>query len=185
MSDRTLQIFRDGRRFAVPTKIQLPHGAQGNLITLREMAKIVREDALFPDLKNYVFREIIGFEEKSLWEKINTCYEFSRDRIIYEQEKPGFETVADLWSCLYALNPKNPQGDCAIKIVALATMLSYLKVKSYFVAIKQIPNADYFNHAYLAIVQDGKEITLDPTPPEFRAGDKLNFYQRVNYQIFK
>jgi hypothetical protein len=183
---RILQIIRDGRRFTAQTKLQLPPGAEANLITLSEMAKIVREDAQFPDLKNFVFREVIGSEPgKSISEKIDIAYQFCRDQIIYEPEKDGYETIADLWSCFYALNAKHAQGDCAIKSVALATMLCYLNLKPFFVAIKQVPKVDWFNHVFVGVTANGKEIGLDPTPENFRPGQTLKSFQRINFHIFK
>lgn len=182
---RILQIFRDGKRTVATQRLQLPPGAQGNLITLREMAKIVREDSKLSDLKNFAFREVIGLDKRTLTEQINAAYEFCRDRIIYDQEKSGYETIADLWSCFYSLNPLYPIGDCAIKSVALATCLSYLNLKPYFVAVRQVKNVDYFNHVFVGIDEGGKHIGLDPTPNEFFLGQEVNSYQRLNYRIFE
>ena len=100
MTGRTLQIYRDGRRTIAKKQIQLPPGARGNYQTLAEMAKIVREDATQHDLKNFVMREIVGFDKKTLHDQKNAAFEYCRDRIIYNPEQSGFETVADLWSTL-------------------------------------------------------------------------------------
>lgn len=187
MSDdgRILQIYRNGFRTGV-RNIQLPVGAQANLITLSEMAKIVREDSQYDDLRNFVFREIIGLEKQSLSEQMERAFAFCRDQIVYQDEAAGKETIADLWSCLYKFNPKHAVGDCAIKSVALATCLSYLNLKPYFVAIRQIPNADFYNHVFVAIQDEkGQEIGLDATPREFGIGRILQYYGRLNFQIFK
>lgn len=186
MSDgRILQIYRNGFRTGV-REIQLPVGAEANLITLSEMANIVREDSQYNDLKNYVFREIIGLENKSLNEQVEAAFEYCRDRIVYSEEKDGKETVADLWSAIYSFNRNQAQGDCAIKSVALATCLSFLNFKPYFVAIQQIPNANFYNHVFVAILdENGNEIGFDPTPPEFGIGKILNYFGRLNYYIFK
>jgi transglutaminase-like putative cysteine protease len=182
---RLLQIFRDGKRSRDRRYVQLPAGAQGNVATLFEMATIVREDSLFPDLRNFVFRELIGVDKKTTAEKMAAAFYYCRDRIVYLQESETTETVADLWSCLYSLNNDHPAGDCAIKSVALATCLSYLNLKPYFVALQQIPGADFFNHVFVAIDSDGKEIGMDPTPEDFEIGQELGYLARMHYSIFR
>lgn len=182
MSDdkgRLLQIFRDGRRHTAKQLLQLPPNAQGNLKTLSIMAQIVREDAREKDLKNLFLRQYIGFD-KSISEQIETAFELCRDGIIYEPEKAGLETVADIWSCFFAFNPRFAVGDCVLKSVALATLFSWLNLKPAFVAIKQIPNADFFNHVYVQL--DGKP--YDATPKDFRPGDELTNRAKLIYKIF-
>jgi len=181
---RILRIYRDGRKHERLLERQLPTGAQANLETLAEMQRIVKADSREPDLRNFVFREIIGLDKKTLPEQIEAAFTFCRDQIIYEPEKAGYETIADLWSCCYALDPEHASGDCAIKCVALATCLSYLNLQSIdFVAIQQIPNADFYNHVYVAATTGGRQIKLDPTPPEFRIGDALPNIRRLHYKI--
>lgn len=182
---RTLQIYRDGRRYQAKQRIQLPVGAEANFYTMRVMRDIIREDSQFPDLRNFAMREIIGLENQTLSQQIDAAYRFCRDRIVYEPEKEGFETVADLWSCIYGINPGHPVGDCAIKSTALATVLSYLGLKPYFVAIRQIPNVDFFNHVFVGIVENGKQIGLDPTPENFRLGEQMPFLERISMPIFE
>ena len=181
---RTLQIFRDGRRHEKKLFQQLPVGAQGNLETLAVMKRIVREDSRETDLKAFVMREIVGLDKRTSAEKIGASFSYCRDRIIYSPERDGFETVADLWSCLYALNAEHASGDCAIKSVALATCLAFLGLKPEFVAVQQIPNADWFNHVYVSAVIRGKKTALDATPPEFRVGDETGSFTKLYYQIF-
>lgn len=181
---RVLQIFRDGRRHKKQLFQQLPVGAKGNLETLAVMKEIVLSDSKETDIKAFVMREIIGLDKQTQAEKVKAAFEFCRDRIIYSPEKDGLETVADLWSCLYALNPAHATGDCAVKSVALATCLSYLNLKPYFVAIQQVKGATYFNHVFVGAEIEGKQTTLDPTPKEFRIGDELKSFSRLIYRIF-
>ena len=181
---RTLQIFRDGRKHTRQLNHRLPPGAQGNLETLVVMKQIVLADAREPDLKNYVLREIVGLEKKTTRDAADAAFAFCRDAIVYSPEQDGLETVADLWSCLYALKREHPSGDCAIKCVALATCFSFLNLKPAFVAIKQIPDAESFNHVFLTCEIDGREIPFDPTPPEFRPGDELESFTKLIYRIF-
>lgn len=180
---RTLRIFRDGRKHERLLTKQLPLGAQANYETLAEMKKIVLADAREKDLKNFAYRNIIGFD-KSQSQQVDSAFSFCRDAIVYESENDGFETVADLWSCLYALNERHPVGDCSIKSVALATCLSYIGLKPYFVVIRQIPNADFFNHVYVGVNINGQVLPLDPTPKNFRPGDELPRLQTVLYKIY-
>jgi hypothetical protein len=182
---RTLQIFRDGRHGERKLFQQLPAGAQGNLETLAVMKQIVLADSLETDLKAFAMREIVGLDKKTQAEKISAAFFYCRDKIIFEPEKDGKETVADLWSCIYALNPEHATGDCAIKCIALATILSYLDLKPKFVAIAQAPKQTYFDHVFLSAAIGGKETTLDPTPEQFRVGDELKSYTRLIYPIFQ
>jgi transglutaminase-like putative cysteine protease len=181
---RILRIFRDGRKHERELRQQLPPGAQGNLETLAVMKKIVLEDSKENDLRAYVMREIIGLDKQTLPEQVNAAFYYCRDKIIYEQEKEGFETVADLWSCIYALNPLHASGDCVLKSVALATCLSYLNLKPKFVAIQQIPDVTFFNHVFVIVEINGVSVVLDPTPPQFRVGDELQSFSQLYYQIF-
>lgn len=182
-----MQIFRDGRRTRYEKRIQLPAGVEGNYQTLRIMARIVREDALYPDLGNYVRRHILG--SGSVEDQITSAYEYCRDRIKYLPEQAGYETVADLWSCEYGMSNEGPVGDCAVKSVALATALSYLKneVTPFFIALRQVPGANYFNHVLVGIRRpDGTDEALDPTPPEARRGDPMQAALTVvRYHIWK
>jgi len=180
-----LQIYRDGRRSTSTARLQLPAGAQGNMQTLSQMARIVREDAEQKDVRRWIKRDIIGIENRSLDERINAAFEFCRDKLIYTPEETGFETVADLWSALYSLNDKHPSGDCAVKSASLATMLACFDLKPIFIAVRQVKNVDWFNHVYVALPSGNGYQSLDPTPPEFRAGDEVGSYQKIRFQIFK
>ena len=182
---RKLRIFRDGRKHERLLTMQLPTGAQANLETLAVMKKIVLEDSKESDLRNLVMRDIIGLDNQTLDAQIDAAFKFCRDAIKYEDEQDGFETVADLWSCLYALKPENPIGDCAIKSVALATCLSFLGLKPFFVAIRQIPNVTFYNHVYVGVVVDGQTIPLDPTPENFKVGEELPSYARQIIKIYE
>lgn len=182
MSDgRTLQIFRDGNRREAARRLLLPAGAEANLITLREMTQIVREDSQFSDLRKFIFK-YVGLENKTLDEQIKRAFEFCRDEIVYQEEKTGFETIADFWSCQFVLDSK---GDCAIKSLSLATMLSYLNLKPFFTALRQLKNADFFNHVFVSYRYEGKTVWLDPTPPEFVVGKRLKAYSSLDFHIFR
>lgn len=181
---RVLRIFRDGKRHKKQLFQQLPVGAKGNLETLEVMKKIVREDSLETDLRNFVMREIIGLDKQTQTDKINAAFYYCRDKIVYKPEQDGFETVADLWSCLYALDANRAIGDCAIKSVFLATCFSFLGFKPIFTAVQQIPNATFYNHVYLTCLIDGKKTVFDATPENFKPGDELNSFSKLQYPIF-
>jgi hypothetical protein len=188
MSDgRILQIFRDGKRRRGERPIQLPDGAQGNLETLDVMARIVREDSVLPDLRSFAMREIIGSDADTLDAQIDAAFQFCRDEIHYKPEGENTETVADLWSCLYGIDPQKAVGDCAVKSVALATLIalaSSLTVKPFFVALQQIPGADFFNHVFVGIRRGDTFVALDATPPEFRLGDELPSITQLHVPIW-
>lgn len=192
---RILQIITDGNRHP-PRHIQLPAGYEANFITLEWMRRIVAHDAQLGDLRNFAYWGILGgIENLSRRDRLDKAFAFCRDTIRYKLEDEGYETVADLWSTCFALNF---QGDCVLKSVALATLLCYLNLKPEFVALRQLPptvnmldskypferTSDYFNHVYVKTIFEGKELRLDPTPPEFRPGDKVTGYVEYNYKIF-
>ena len=183
MNGRILQIYRDSRR-SIDQRIQLPTGAEANLQTLSQMAAIVREDLQFEDLGNFIRREIIGLDKATLNEQAHAAFMFCRDRIVYQPEQAGFETIADLWSCLYGINPMYPVGDCAIKSTALATCFAFIGLRPYFTAIRQTRNAAFFNHVFVSIRTGDNWIAFDPTPENFKPGDQLPYLEHVNYRIF-
>lgn len=149
------------------------------------MARIVREDRTQIDLRNFVTREIVtgvsGFDERS---EIDKCFEFCRDKIRYRKDPVKVERVADLWSCLYYLNNDEPEGDCGIKSVALATTLSLIGYKPFFVVIRQNPMSSSFNHVYCGVELGGKFLPLDPTPEDEPAGFEYEAIQKAMYPIF-
>lgn len=180
MSDaRILHIWRHGR-LETKRSIELPDGAQGNIETLGIAAKIVREDAQNGGLKAFAQREILRGGG------IEAAYAYCRDQVVYDNrdEVNNTETVADLFSAVYGLNADHAAGDCTIKSTALATLLVFLNLRPFFVAIRQIPNADFFNHVFVGVNGPNGFEALDPTPPEFRPGDELSFYSRLDYMIF-
>ena len=181
---RNLQIFRDGRKHTKFSQRPIPPGAKGNFETLEEMKKIVFEDSQENDLKNFVLREIVG-QKSSLREQLQAIFLYARDRIRYEPERDGYETVADLWSCLYSFDPKTAIGDCVQKSIFIATCLSYLGFNPFFSAIQQIPNADFFNHVYVECEINGNLTVFDATPPNFQIGDEGEFYNKMRFYIFE
>lgn len=181
---RVLRIYRNGKKHDRERSRKIPGGAKGNLETLAEMKKIVLEDSQELDLRNFVNREIIGLDKQTLTEKVEGIFTYARDRIEYLPEMQGFETVADLWSCLYALNPNKAVGDCVLKSVFIATCLSFLGLKPQFVAIQQLTGVDYFNHVFVNCRINGVITALDATPENFRVGDELNFISKLVIRIF-
>jgi len=181
---RILEIIRDGRRSAHRQRLQLPVGAQGNYATIDQMIRICREDAAAKDIRAWVKRDIIGLDKKTVDEIVNAAFEFSRDKIVYESERAGFETIKDLWSALYSDGKAHGVGDCAIKVTALATILGCYDLKPQFVALRQIKNVEYFNHIYIVLEYGGQVVALDPTPPQFRVGDEANGYQKHYISVF-
>jgi hypothetical protein len=163
MPERVLQIFRDGRRFRPKTETKLLDGYQGNLQTLEIMAQMVRDDRTQIDLRRFVERHILGKIPGHRFEaEIEAMFNFCQKKILYRKDPAKVERVADLWSCLFALNRDSPEGDCSIKATALATMLAMFGNKPNFVIIKQNPHSTNFNHVFCEVEIAGEMKTLDP-----------------------
>lgn len=183
---RVLQVFRDGRRFEPQTQEPLLDGYQGNLQTVRIMAKMVKEDRTQLDLRRFVEREILKtVKGQNFAEEISRIFNFCQKKILYRKDPVKVERVADLWSCLYALNDRRPEGDCSIKSVALATMLALYGHKPSFVLIKQNPHSTNFNHIYVEIELNGQIFALDPTPEDAPQGYEPKFLKKQIYRIFQ
>lgn len=173
MPERVLQIFRDGRRFNPKIETKLLDGYQGNTQTLKIMAQMVRDDRTQIDLRRFVERQILGrIPGHRFTAEIKAMFDFCQKKILYRKDPAKVERIADLWSCLFALNRDSPEGDCSIKSVALATMLAMFGNKPNFVIIKQNPHSTNFNHVFVETEIDGKLAPLDPTPE-----DKPIFYE--------
>lgn len=182
---RVLQIFRDGREHVSYLTLPLKDGEQGNLQTCGEMAKIVREDRLEPDLRIFVLREIVrGIRGQNFAGEVDRIFDFCQTRIIYRKDPWNTERVADIWSTLYALNPDEPEGDCGIKSTFFASCCAILGHKPYFVLIKQRPEMAAFNHVYNAVVIDGELRYYDTTPEDRPAGWEAGHYRKLLYSIF-
>lgn len=164
----------------------LADGAAGNVQALRIAAKIVEQDRQQPDLRAFVLREIVkDVAGHDFAGERTACFEFARDRIIYRRDPPGVERIADMWSTLYALNPKEPEGDCLIKCVFLATCLSLLGEKPFFIVIRQNEKSNSFNHVYLGVTEkDGSITPLDPTPPDRQPGEESGAINKAMFPIF-
>jgi hypothetical protein len=189
--ERYLQTFRNGNRTVSPTPLLLPDGAQGNIQTLSAMAEIVREDAPARDIRAWIMRDLLGGTSATLDSWVDAAYRHCRDLIVYRDELDDAETVSDLWSCEYFLDAEGltAVGDCAVKSVALATMIgavSSLKIQPWFIAIRQDPAADFFNHVYVGMRwPDGRFEALDATPPDARPGQYAGSVEQLHYYIWK
>lgn len=181
---RELLIFRDGnpkRYLTTPLLV----GEQGNIQTLNVMAQIVREDRTQPDIRNFILREIVGDVRGHDFEgEIEACFRYARDRITYRKDPIHCERVADIWSTLYALNPREPEGDCGIKSTFFATCVAALGHRPFFRVIKQHPNQSNFNHVYVSVVVNGKLKPYDPTPEEMPSGREVASWAKFDFAIF-
>ena len=182
---RVLQIFRDGRGHASYLNEPLLDGEQGNLQTLGEMARIVREDRLQPDLRIFVLREIVGsVAGHNFGGEVDKIFDFAQHRITYRRDPFNVERVADLWSTLYALDPDGPEGDCGIKSMFIATCCALIGHKPFFVVIKQRPEQKAFNHVYNAVMVGGDLRYLDATPEDQPAGFEASSTEKYLIPIF-
>ncbi len=182
---RVLQIFRNGKEKIRYLNQPLLDGEQGNLQTLAEMAKVVIEDRLEPDLRIFVLREIVGDVRGHDSEgELDAIFRFARDRITYRRDPFNVERVSDIWSTLYALNPNEPEGDCGVKSLFFASCAAILGYKPYFVVIKQRPGQRAFNHVYNAVLLDGEMKYFDATPEDKPAGWEVDSYKKFVYPVF-
>lgn len=182
---RVLQIFRDGRESRSYLNVPLLDAEQGNLQTCAAIAKIVREDRIEPDLRIFVLREIVGdVRGHNHIGEVERIFDFCQSRIVYRRDPFNVERVADIWSTLYALNPREPEGDCGIKSAFFASCCAILGLKPFLVLIKQRPDARAFNHVYNAVVIDGELRYYDATPEDRPAGWEAGYYKKLLYPIF-
>ncbi len=186
---RELLIFRDGHPRRRDLTIPLLDGEQGNMQTLNEMARIVREDRTSPDLRLFILREVIGsVRGHDAAGEVQAVFDFAQRQITYRQDPFGVERVADVWSTLYALNPREyePEGDCGIKSTFIASCLATLGYKPFFVVAKQTANQRAFNHVFNAVMLNGVFTYLDATPEDKPLGWHIpNAYETGVYEIFK
>lgn len=166
-------------------KIPMADGEQGTMQTLEAMKKIVLEDYCQPDIRTFVLREIVGnvAGHDSLGE-CDAIWRYARDRITYRQDPFGVERISDLWSTLYALNPREPEGDCGIKTLFIATCCAAIGHKPFFVVIKQRPNQRSFNHVYNMVIVDGVVRYYDATPQDEPAGYEADSWEKKLFEIF-
>jgi hypothetical protein len=155
------------------------------LQTCDAMARIVREDRLHPDLRIFVLREIVGdISGHDPAGQIFRIFDFAQSRIAYNRDPFNVERVADIWSTMYALDPKRPEGDCGIKSTFFASCCALLGHKPFFVLIKQDKRMRAFNHVYCAVMVEGKLRFFDPTPEDRPAGWEAGHYRKLLYPIF-
>lgn len=160
-------------------------GAKGNQETLAIMAQIVREDSRRADLKRFVTRYLLpGIEQKTDAGKIQQIYEFCRDEILYLDDSPGVERVADLWTCLFGLGEFSARGDCVIKSVCLATLLAMFGGRPCFIAIRSTSENEALNHVFCGLPAGNRLLSLDALPATFQIGDEAPSVSKVLYRIF-
>jgi hypothetical protein len=183
---RILEIFRDGRAKRSSLNVPLQDGEQGNLQTLQAMGDLVIADRLQPDLRTFVLREIVGdVAGHDYAGELDAVFDFCQHRIVYRKDPFGVERVADIWSTMYALNPKQPEGDCGIKSTFFATCAALIGHKPFFVVIKQDARQPNFNHVYNGVVVAGEVKYYDATPEDKPAGWQAPAEVKKIYQIFE
>lgn len=191
MVTRYQQTFIDGKgKKPVLLQVPLKDGEQGNVQTLGEMIAIVQADRLKADLRRFVLQNIVGSDVKGhdFEAEIKKIFNFAQKEIVYRKDPVKVERVMDLWTILYGTeNAENhqPEGDCGIKSVFLATCLALLGHKPVFVVIKQDPNSDSFNHIYNGVADDsGKIRFLDATPEDKPIGYEPQSLKKFIVPIF-
>lgn len=181
----TLQVWRDGKNWRQPHTEMLKPGDAGTVQALAYAAHFVREDGPRADVRRFVLEQMVGgVRGHDHLGEIRACHDYARDRIVYRRDPLGVERVADFWSVLRGLAPGGrPEGDCLLKSVVLATSLWSLQVKPYFAVIKQRHDDNGFRHVYVAVEWEGKELALDPTPPDARPGWEAGHLVKRYYEV--
>lgn len=166
----------------------LLEGEQGNQQTLDAMAEIVRYDRTQPDLRKWLLRDVIGdVSGHRPDEQVEKIFRFAQRRIRYQQDPVDVERVSDIWSTLYALNPDpagEPEGDCGIKSVFIATCCALLGYKPAFMVIKERANQRAYNHVYNAVLIGGDWRMFDATPEDRPAGWETPSVEKGMFPIF-
>jgi len=164
-------------------------GLGGNLQALSVMAKMVRDDCLREDLRNWVLQNVVRkVRGHNFNAEVQAAFDWARDGIRYTRDPDTSERVADL-----ATTIRTGAGDCKSKSVALATILAILGQRPFFVVLAQTPmpspllNWDprwQFDHVYVGLNRDGNYMPLDPTPEAARPGRNYGEGQRMAFRIF-
>lgn len=190
MHERLRIIGRDGR-----VKYQwLEHGRAGNVQTLREMAKLVREDiqtdvglqdyangillaaGVRGNVRGLTFREIEAIFNFVKYDP------FKKRGIIFRRDPTGgFEAIQDP-----RITIKRGFGDCDDFAVLLATLLGLVGYPTRFVVIKVNPDTNGFDHVYLEVLAPGgKWLALDPTNEKAIPGWEAHpVIERRTFKIF-
>ena len=156
----------------------LVDGISGTYQTLREMARIVREDST--DLRVRAIAESIvsGCAGHEFECEVQAIFSYCRDAITYRRDPIEQERIQDTLRTVHLFN----SGDCDDKIVCLAGLLGSLGHKSRFVIIG--PRAEKFTHVYLEVQTKGGWLPLDPTPEQAPMGWEARALHRDVYEIW-
>jgi hypothetical protein len=180
-----LEIIRDGRRHPGVELSGIGDDVQGNVMALEAMARIVREDVAQPDLRVFVMREVVAAVPGHRYrDELQAAFEFTRDKIRYRRDPVGVERVVDLWSTMYALNPEQPEGDCGVKSVFLATCFGLLGQVPFFLVMTQDASEQAYSHVYVGTIFEGEFKPFDPTPEDMPSGKQAPAFKRMVYPIF-
>lgn len=180
-----LEIIRDGRRYPQIELAAIGDDVQGNITALEAMADVVRNDVAQPDLRAFLMREIVGdVPGHHYGAELQACFEFTQKKIRYRRDPVNVERVVDMWSTMYALNPEQPEGDCGIKSVFLATCFGLLGQVPFFCVMTQDPSEWSYSHVYVGTIFEGAFKSFDPTPEDEPSGYQAPAFKRMVYPIF-
>lgn len=175
-------------RYGQETKRTLPDGIRGNIETLREMARFVREDSQREDVRNFIHNRVVNYCSGHAFDcEVRDCFKFASTEIVYRRDSPGVERVADFWT-----TTRTRAGDCSSKTIWLCTALAVCGNRPFFIALGQSPfygQTDWsFDHVFcgLQMLKDGKPVmvSLDPTPENAQLFKMYGQGKYLSYPIF-
>jgi hypothetical protein len=131
----------------------LPDGHQGTMRTLETMRYLCRKDYQSSFIRAYVWRLIRAPGH----DPVPTLFFYARDRILYVEDPPQVEKVAD-----FQRTTELGYGDCDDKVVWLATALLSIDVSVRFVVQSY---GETWDHVYLEFYDWARLgwVALDPT----------------------
>lgn len=156
----------------------LLEGLAGTRQTLREMAKLVRDDAGKLEIRQTALRIASGCGGHQFDCEISAVFHFCRDQITYRKDPVDNEWVQDATRTIGVFR----SGDCDDKVVCLATLLAALGHRSRFVVIGRRP--EQYTHVYLEVHTSNGWLSLDPTPERAPVGWQAKGMHRDTYDIW-
>lgn len=98
-------------------------------------------------------------------------------KVIYVPDPHGFELVtAPDVLLMEILTRGRAYGDCDDHVLLLNTMLASVGFQTFFVAVKQDPSRDEFNHVITGVSLGGRMIEIDPCDKMNRAPNYVDRY---------
>jgi len=158
-------------------RVPLQRGWPGTKQTLEVMAQIVRRDHGDPVIRALAERIVERCGGHDFQCQIRALHQFVRDQITFRRDPVDIERVQDSRRVL-----QSRVGDCDDKSVLLCSLLGSLGHRTRFGLCSNKPGD--FSHVFVECLGPGGWITLDPTPENYRAGQRAHARYYGNFAIF-